>query len=124
MIAKQLKNISTACYLLGMVCAVLLYTNNTFGFASVIRIGFYVFGGAGLLLSLIQFRFLPEDKWEEFNLLFWIGSLVVFIGFVTQLLYSRYSTPLLILGLAVTGLSFFVNPLKRDQNEEDDILDK
>ncbi|MNK33153.1 hypothetical protein D3C87_516280 [compost metagenome] len=124
MIAKQLKNISTGCYLLGMICALMLYTSNTFGYASAIRIGFYVFGGAGLLLSLIQFRFLPEDKWEEFNLLFWIGSLVIFIGFVTKILYSKYSTPLLILGLAITGLSFFVNPLKRDKNEEDDILDK
>lgn len=124
MIAKQLKNISTACYLLGMVCAVMLYTNNTFGFLYAIRIGFYVFGGAGLLLSLIQFRFLPEDKWEEFNLFFWIGSLIIFIGFVTKILYSKYSTPILILGLAVTGLSFFINPLKRDKDEEDDILDK
>ena len=124
MTAKLVKNISTICYLLGMACALLLYTNHTYGFASAIRIGFYVFGGAGLILSLVQFRFVPEDKWEEFNLLFWIGSLVIFIGFVTKTLYSQYATPLLILGLAVTGFSFFVNPFKRDKDEEDDILDK
>lgn len=123
MLAKQLKNISTACYLLGMVCAILLYTHNTFGNTNLVRIGFYAFGGAGLILSLLQFRFLPEDKWEDFNLLFWIGSLVVFIGFVFQTLYLNYATYILILGLAITGFSFFVNPFRKDRDEEDELLD-
>lgn len=123
MVAKQLKTISTLCYLLGMVCAILLYTHHTFGVPSAIRIGFYVFGGAGLLLSLLQFRFLPEDKWEDFNLLFWIGSLVIFIGFVTQTLYLKYATLILIAGFAITGFSFFVNPFRKDKDEEDDLLD-
>lgn len=123
MLAKQLKNISTVCYLLGMLCAILLYTHQTFGVPSAIRIGFYVFGGAGLILSLLQFRFLPEEKWEDFNLLFWIGSLVIFIGFVMQTMYLHYYTYILISGLAITGFSFFVNPFKRDKDEEDDLLD-
>lgn len=123
MLAKQLKNISTICYIIGMVCAVLLYSRNTFGITNAIRIGFYVFGGLGLLLSLLQFRFIPEDKWEEFNLLFWIGSLVVFIGFVTQTMRLNYSSYILILGLAITGFSYFVNPFKRDKDEEDELLD-
>ena len=123
MIAKQLKNISTICYIIGMLCAVLLYSHNTFGITNAIRIGFYVFGGLGLLLSLLQFRFIPEEKWEEFNLLFWIGSLVVFIGFVTQTMRLNYSSYILILGLAITGFSYFVNPFKRDKDEEDELLD-
>jgi hypothetical protein len=123
MLAKQLKNISTACYLLGMVCAILLYTHHTFGNPNLVRIGFYAFGGAGLLGSLLQFRFLPEEKWEDFNLLFWIGSLVVFIGFVLQTLHLNYATYILILGLGVTGLSFFVNPFRKDKDEEDELLD-
>jgi hypothetical protein len=123
MLAKQLKNISTICYIIGMVCAVLLYSQNTFGITNSIRIGFYVFGGLGLLLSLLQFRFIPEDKWEEFNLLFWIGSLVVFIGFVTQTMRLNYSSYILILGLAITGISYFINPFKRDKDEEDELLD-
>jgi hypothetical protein len=123
MLAKQIKTISTICYLLGMLCAVLLYTHHTFGAPSAVRIGFYVFGGAGLILSLLQFRFLPEDKWEDFNLLFWIGSLVLFIGFVIQTMRLHYSTYILIAGLAITGFSFFVNPFKRDEDQEDDLLD-
>ncbi len=123
MLAKQLKQISTACYLLGMVCAILLYTHNTFGNTQLIRIGFYAFGAAGLILSLVQFRFLPQDKLEEFNLLFWIGSLVVFIGFVFQTLHLNYAMYVLILGLAITGFSFFVNPFKKDRNDEDELLD-
>ncbi|WP_343636874.1 hypothetical protein [Fluviicola sp.] len=123
MIAKQLKAISNICYILGMACAVLLYTQNTFGVHSAIRIGFYVFGGTGLLLSLLQFRFIPEDKWEDFNLLFWIGSLVIFIGFVFQTMHLRHFTYILIAGFAITGFSFFVNPFKKDKDEEDDLLD-
>ena len=123
MLAKQLKAISNICYILGMVCAVLLYTHHTLGAPGAIRIGFYVFGGAGLLLSLLQFRFIPEEKWEDFNLLFWIGSLVIFIGFVIQTLHLRYATYILIAGFAVTGFSFFVNPFRKDKDEEDNILD-
>jgi len=123
MLAKQLKAISNICYILGMVCAVLLYTQNTLGSPNTIRIGFYVFGGAGLVLSLLQFRFIPEEKWEDFNLLFWIGSLVIFTGFVFQTLHLRYASYILIAGFAVTGFSFFVNPFKKDKDEEDNILD-
>jgi hypothetical protein len=123
MLAKQLKAISNICYILGMVCAVLLYTQNTMGSPHAIRIGFYVFGGAGLVLSLLQFRFIPEEKWEDFNLLFWIGSLVIFTGFVFQTLHLRYASYILIAGFAVTGFSFFVNPFKKDKDEEDNILD-
>lgn len=123
MTARQLKNISTTCYLLGMICAVLMYTHNTFGYYSSIRIGFYVFGGAGLILSLLQFRFIPEDKREEFNLLFWIGSLVVFLGFAAQTLHLKYSSQILILGIGVTGLSFFINPFRKDKDEDEELLD-
>lgn len=123
MTAKQLKSISNISYILGIVCAVLLYTQNTFGYPATIRIGFYVFGGLGLLLSLLQFRFLPEDKWEDFNLLFWIGSVVIFIGFIFQTMHLKYSSHILILGLAITGISYFINPFKRNNEEDDDILD-
>ena len=124
MTAKQLKNISTICYLLGMICAVLMYTHNTFGYYSSIRIGFYVFGGAGLILSLLQFSFIPEEKREEFNLIFWIGSLVIFLGFVAQTIHLKYSSHVLILGIAITGLSFFVNPFKKDTDQDEELLDK
>lgn len=123
MTAKQLKSISNISYILGIVCAVLIYTHNTLGYPTAIRIGFYVFGGLGLLLSLLQFRFIPEDKWEEFNMLFWIGSVVVFIGFVFQTLHLKYSTYILIAGLAITGISYFINPFRKSKDEEDEILD-
>jgi hypothetical protein len=121
--AKQVKTLSTLFYILGIICAILLFTHNTHGFFTAIRIGFYVFGGAGLLLSLLQFTFITEDKWEDFNLLFWIGSLVIFIGFVAQTLHLKYDTHVLILGLMITGFSYFFNPFKRTKNEEDDLLD-
>lgn len=123
MTAKQLKSISNISYILGIVCAVLIYTHNTLGYPTALRIGFYVFGGLGLLLSLLQFRFIPEDKWEEFNMLFWIGSVVVFIGFVFQTLHLKYSTYILIAGLTITGISYFINPFRKSKDEEDEILD-
>lgn len=123
MTAKQLKSIANVSYLLGILCALMLYTQNTFGYFYVIRIGFYLFGGLGLILSLLQFRFLPEDKWEDFNLLFWVGSAVIFIGFAFQTLHMKYASQILILGLAVTGISYFINPFKRRKDEENDILD-
>lgn len=123
MTAKQLKSLANVSYLLGITCALMLYTHTTFGYLSAVKTGFYFFGGLGLVLSLLQFRFLPEDKWEDFNLLFWIGSAILFIGFVFQTMYIKYAGQILILGLAVTGISYFINPFKRSRDEEDDILD-
>ncbi|AEA42714.1 hypothetical protein [Fluviicola taffensis] len=121
--AKQIKILSNIFYILGIICAILLFTHNTHGFFTAIRIGFYVFGGAGLVLSLLQFTFITEDKWEDFNLLFWIGSLVVFIGFVAKTTHLKYATHILIVGLAITGISYFVNPFKKDKTDEDELLD-
>ncbi|MDR0801724.1 hypothetical protein [Fluviicola sp.] len=123
MTAKQLKSIANTSYILGIVCALMIYTQHTFGYFYVIRTGFYVFGGLGLILSLLQFRFLPENQWGDFNLLFWIGSAVIFIGFAFQNLHIKYASLVLILGLAVTGISYFINPFKRRKDEENDILD-
>ncbi|WP_343606973.1 hypothetical protein [Fluviicola sp.] len=123
MTAKQLKSIANVSYLLGITCAVLLYTQNTFGYISAVKTGFYFFGGLGLVLSLLQFRFLPEDKWEDFNLLFWVGSAIIFIGFMFQTMYIKYASQIIIAGLAITGLSYFFNPFRKNKDEDNDLLD-
>lgn len=121
---KRLKFLANTCYLLGIAAAVLLYTHHTFGNPLIIKLIFYVCGAMGLIFSLLQFRFQDEHPEDEFNLLYWLGSLVIYLGFVVQLAGIKYYTYLLILGLLVTGASFFINPFKTVRKKQDDLLDE
>lgn len=117
---KLLRAVATGCYLLGMVCALLIFSYKTYGYAFEIRILFYVSGALGLLFNLLQFRTKKQDN----NLLFWFGSLAVYIGFISRILKSEYANYLIILGLLLTAASYFYDPFKKSTNEEDELLDQ
>ena len=52
----SLKSVSTILFFAGFLCAILLITHKTFGFDAVLKIGFYVGGGLGLILNLYLAR--------------------------------------------------------------------
>jgi hypothetical protein len=120
---KRLKSYATFFYGLGILCALLIFTRNTFGYVGSLKIIFLTSGALGLILSILQFRFQSEDNDGEFNLLYWLGSLVVYLGFVFQFLGLPYSYYILMLGTAVTAASFFINPFKERNENDEDLLD-
>lgn len=83
---------------------------------------FLGFGGLGLILNLVTFQL---GKYHPiYNLTFWGGSIVTFIGLILDLFYVRYSFYVLILGLIIVGISFilpkqFVDP----KGSNPDLLD-
>lgn len=118
-----IKQISNALFLVAFLCAILMLTRNTFGYRPAIQIAFFVTGACALLLSLIASRM--EAYKEDFNVLFWIGSLVIFIGLLMKMYYLPYDMYVTIGGMAISGLSFFINPFSPDKKETDDeILDQ
>jgi hypothetical protein len=114
------KRISNILYLLGFVCAALMLGNRTFGYRSTIHVIFYIAGAGALVFSLLSARF--EEK-GDFNVLSWIGTLLIFLAFLLKTATS-YWMYVLIGGLAVTGFSYFFNPSKKEEDEEDQLLDR
>lgn len=116
---QQFKQAANMVYLIGIVCALLIYTGKTFGYAQALRIIFYVCGALGLILNLAFYIRAQADS----SLLFWFGSLAVYIGFIARFLHQPYYTYILIAGIALSAISFFFDPFKRETEEEDNLLD-
>lgn len=121
---KKLKLAANSCYIIGMIAAVMLLTHNTYGFYLPLKIIFFLAGALGLFLSLLQFRFHNnENSDNDFNLLYWLGSVAIFLGFIFQLNNSPLYKYILFAGLAIVGASFFIDPFKKQKSNSDDLLD-
>ncbi len=118
------KRYSNILFGVAFICAALMITEKTYGYRSLIHIVFYITGALALLLSLLSSR--QETYKGDFNLLFWIGSLVVFIALLLKTYHLPYWLYAMIGGMAISGLSFFINPFsnKPDREQEDELLDR
>lgn len=121
MSSSSLKSISYFIYLIAFGCGVLLLTNRTFGYGTAIRMSFYIFGAIALLISFINSK-MNADK-SEFNILFWMGSLILFIGLVLKTLHLQFYLYVVILGMAFTAISYFFNPNGISGKKDDSLLD-
>ena len=86
------------------------------------RIIFIAAGGLGLVLNLITFQ---SGKFHPvYNFMYWIGSIVVFIGLVFLLMNWPYARYILIAGMLSVGVSFFLPKGLTERSQEDsDLLD-
>ena len=120
-VIKIIFNLSLA---VAFISAIFLITGKTYGYAPILRNVLYVFGGLGLILHLYYSIFVEKNK--EFNLLFWIGTVMIFIAVIMKTLSISYFQIALLIGAGITGLSYFINPFyKKDDEEEqkDQLLD-
>lgn len=115
------KLISNILFAISFLLAILLFTNNTFGNKVLIRGVFLTAGGIALLLSLVASR--TSGNKNDFNLLFWIGSLIMYIGFVMRFQFLPGSEYPLIAGLAISAISNFYNPFNQQKEKDEDLLD-
>ncbi len=117
-----LKRIASIVYAIAFGCAFLLLINRTYGFGNFIRITFYISGAAGLIMNFIIAR-LDETK-SEFNLLFWLGSLLLFLGLVAKTYYLPFDLYFVFGGMGLTGISYFFNPFSKESKDESELLDQ
>ena len=120
-VIKAIFNLSLA---LAFISAALLITGKTFGYQSILRNVLYIFGGLGIILHLYYSIFIEKNK--EFNLLFWLGTVVIFFAVIMKTLSINYYHIALLIGAGITGLSYFINPFDRKDDEEeqkDQLLD-
>lgn len=122
---KWLKFFGGIAYLASFIVVLNAFFN--LGFSTNDRESIYLFivlGGIGFLLNLISYK---KDKIgnQKTNLLFWVGGFCIFFGLTLKILYLKFSTPLILLGIAAITLSilFFSKKLKNKKRDED-ILDQ
>lgn len=118
--STKLKQLVNLLFGLSFGCAVFMLLGKTYGYRSLIHGVFFITGASALILSLLQSRI--EDQREEFNLIFWIGNLLVFVGLLMKTYRFEYDQYVLIPGMLITGLSYFYNPFQSDE-EDDELLD-
>lgn len=117
----NIKQISNLSFGISFICAIFMLTDRTYGFRSQIHIVFFITGALGLILSLVASRL--DSYKDDFNVLFWLGNLILFIGLVLKTYYLPYSTVMMLVGMAISFLSYFFNPFDNKPEADDELLD-
>lgn len=118
----SVKQISNLLFAVAFVGALLMLTDRTYGYRTLIQSIFYLTGACALILSLVASRM--DSYKDDFNVLFWIGSLIVFIGLILKTYYLPFHTYVTIGGMGISALSFFVNPFQSKRDTDDELLDQ
>lgn len=119
-----LKRIAAICFALAFLMAIVLFTGTGSQYIPrlIAKFIFLAAGASGLMLNLLSFRFGKHDI--SFNFFYWLGSIVLFIGLTFMILHWPYGMYLVMGGMAIVGLSFFVNPkIMNDDAKNEDLLD-
>ncbi|MBI3239146.1 MAG: hypothetical protein HYZ43_09950 [Flavobacteriia bacterium] len=118
----NVKQLSNLLFAFSFICALLMLIDKTFGYRMAIQTAFLVSGGIALILGLVTSRM--EAYKDDFNVLFWLGSLIMFIGFMMKMYYFPESTYVLIAGMAISAIANFYNPFQSSKDREDELLDQ
>ena len=118
-----LKRIAAICFAIAFIMAIVMFTGLgseliTRSFAKVI---FLIVGACGLLLNLLSFR--SGKHSAGFNLIYWLGSIVLFIGLTFLIMHWPYGFYIVLAGMATVGISFFYSPNLDEKGKSDDLLD-
>jgi len=119
-----IKRIAAVCFAIAFLMAIVLFTRYGSQYISIptARIIFMVSGAIALVLNLFNFQSGKHNP--TFNLAFWLGSIVLFIGLTFRFMHLPYHRYIVIAGLGITGLSFFLGPtLTRGKSDNSDLLD-
>lgn len=118
------KRIAAICFAIAFLMAIVLFTGTGSQYIprSTAKIVFLIAGACGLLLNLLSFRYSKHDA--NFNFFYWLGSIVLFIGLTFVIMHWPYGMFVVMGGMAIVGLSFFVNPkIYNDNEKQEDLLD-
>ena len=116
---SMLKKIAGAFFGISFLMAILLFTDYRVNFLSLYqaKIIFMISGAIGLFLNLITFQ---SGKYHPiYNLLYWSGSIVLFVGMVFLLMRWPYGYYIIVAGLVILGTSFILPAKFIDTTPED-----
>ncbi len=119
----MLKRLASVAFGVAFLAGIVLYTGYGRQYISVpnARLIFIGSGGAALILNLFAYR---QNKSNPlFTFLYWTGSLVLFTGLIFLLMRWPYHQYILLAGLGITGISFFMTPEMSEPSKDEGILD-
>lgn len=119
-----IKRIASICFAIAFLMAIVLFARvgNNYISMSTARIIFMIAGASALVLNLFSFQSSKQNP--VFTLVFWLGSVVLFVGLIFQFKHWPYHQIIVIVGLAITGISFFLSPsLLTGETDTSDVLD-
>ena len=120
---KIFKKISAIAFGVSFLMALVLFAKIGTQYISPIKAK-YIFIGAGAVAFFFNLLSFESSKHNPiFSFIFWLGSIVVFVGLVFLIFRWPYSMIILIGGLVILGTSFFVNPTKGNAKKDSDLLD-
>lgn len=119
------KRIASICFALAFIAAIGVFTDyfSDFITRSQAKYGILIFGGIAFLMNLLSFR-LDETANSSFNLLFWIGAVILFVGLIAKMQAADYSFYIILLGILTIGLSYVYNPFAKKEEDSNDLLDR
>ena len=119
----MLKKLSSVAFALAIIPGIVLFTHYGREYVSIptARIWFMAAVGTGLILNLFNYN---QSKCNPvFTFVYWLGSIVLFAGLVFQLMQWPYDKIILIAGLGITGISFFMTPELVEGKKDEGLLD-
>lgn len=121
---QRLKSVGGICYATSFFFAANLFFKFNIGLSIGANLMIFItLGGLGFLLNLISYT---KDKTGNplSNLIFWLGSFLVFLGLVFQMLGFPFSISFIIIGSVILFFSIFYFRKRRTKEDNDEILDQ
>ncbi|GAB5418352.1 MAG: hypothetical protein Crog4KO_15440 [Crocinitomicaceae bacterium] len=107
-VMKILKNIGGFAFAAALILAINIFAGVGREYLSR-QIAMYLFigfGGMGLLLNLVTFQ---TGKYHPvYNLIYWLGSIITFVGLISMLMRWPFGRYTMIFGMMTIGVSFFL----------------
>jgi len=119
-----IKKFAGACFGISFLMAIVLFTDFGRGIIAF-KTATYIFissGAIGLFLNLLTFQ--TGKHHPVYNFVYWAGSLVLFTGLVFLLMRWPYGYYIIVSGLAIIGVSFFLpTQLSEKKPKDSGLLD-
>lgn len=121
-----LKRIAGLAFAVAFLMAIVLFTDYGRGYIPLgtAKIIFIVSGAIGLVLNLISFQ--SGKHTAMFNMLYWAGSIVIFIGLIFVQFRLPYGMYIVIGGMVALGVSILLPDSlakKLDEKDKPEVLD-
>ncbi|MBL4861590.1 MAG: hypothetical protein JKY09_01040 [Crocinitomicaceae bacterium] len=121
---KVLKKIAGIAFAIAFLMAIVLFTNIGHQYISIAnaKIIFIGAGAVGLLLNLITFQSGKHNA--VFNFIYWIGSIILFVGLVFLLMRWPNGFYILVAGVITLGVSILLpTDWITPKSDDSDLLD-
>jgi uncharacterized membrane protein len=123
---KFVKIAAGVSFALSFFCIALVFSNSSFTYSynNQLKLSFIVFGAIAFVLNLISYE--QDRKGTPFyNLIFWIGASILFLGLISKLMHFPFTNILIIGGLIISGFSFVISKTSVGKQKKDsDLIDQ